>query len=242
MPRTSLWVLHEGGGRGLGGQGRAPAASCGLHVPGGSCREGAGGRGAHRVSGGSAPPPALPQQNKRVSGRDLAALSPPTPACAHHASTVQAYHPARHTSDSDATGSWAGNVHLSGSLGRGLSVCVSVLERCSARPPRPRWNLDARPPRPAERTKQSTGPASRVPPRDRPGGRRPSGEMSSGPAGGQARGAALLTAQRLHWNSGHTGRRHRTLCQAPFLRRSCAIASSWGKSRRNRLPPASYLP
>ena len=154
---------------------------------------------------GSAPPPAppqeprlllrsplSPQQSDRFSGRDLAAR-PPAPACAHHASTTQAHHPARHASNSDATGSWAGNVHLSGSLGRGLFVCVSVLERCSARTPPPGplrlpgWNLDPRPPRPAERTKQSVGPASRVPPRDRPGGRWPSGEMSSGPEGGQAR-------------------------------------------------------
>ena len=35
--------------------------------------------------------------------------------------------------------------------------------------------------------------------------RQPSGETGSGPEGRQAQGAALLTAQRLHWNSGHTG-------------------------------------
>ena len=207
--------------------------------------------GAHRVSGGPAPPPARPgapsppsglpspQQSDRFSGRDLAAR-PPAPACAHHASTTQARHPARRAFDSDATGSWAGNVHLSGSLGRGLPVCVSVLERCSARPPRgPCGSQDGT---------WTHGPHVQLRGQNKALGLRPGSLPETEPAAGgprekRAPGLKAAKPEGCPADVSASSLEFRLHGAPPSHTLPGAIsASSWGKSRRNRLPPASYLP
>lgn len=117
-----------------------------------------------------------PWQNERFSGRDLTAPTPASvcpsqsPPCICHAPGPPPCW-AHVRLKCDGVMGWKRS-----SLGAhsGLSVSASVLERCPAVPsPGPLrllgWDLAARPPCPAERTKRRVGPGSRVPPRDRPG-------------------------------------------------------------------------
>ena len=212
-----------------------------------------------------------PLQVSRVPGRtrgSQAGISqlPHPPVCAllraHHVSaTHQAHHSAGHTSDSNVTVSWAGNVHLLGLTQVCLSVCLSWRGALLPPPRDPCGSWDGTWPHgPHVQLRGLNGELGLGPgslPETVPAGgtgpgplergalraRRPSGKTGSGPEGCQALGAALLMAQHLRWNSGHAGSRHHTLCQAPFLSeeklRDCFIL---GESRRNRLSPTSYLP
>lgn len=138
------------------------------------------------------------------------------------------------TSDSNVTGCRTGGVHLSGllrsvCLSWKVSCCLlprTLLGLCPVPPsllplPTPGMGPCCTAPRPAERTKRRVGLESSLSPRlswqaggPGPGPSEPGSpscqaalreRRGSGPEGRQAQGAALLTAQRLHWNSGHTG-------------------------------------